>query len=87
MMAFAVSGANIAQPFVTGFPGVQPYTHDSLACSSPCSIGVSVPSGAFIFQVGGDTGDKIQTAGVGMTLIQSSERGEDIYSQYEMVPS
>ncbi|MDA4136272.1 MAG: hypothetical protein OK449_04645 [Thaumarchaeota archaeon] len=87
MTAFAVSGANIAQPFVAGFPEVQPYTNDRLVCASPCNVGVLVPAGAFVFQVGGDTGDKIQTAGLGMTLIQSSERGEDLYSQYEVVPS
>jgi hypothetical protein len=85
VVAFAVSGANTAHPFVSGSPLSQ--ANIKCAGTGPCNTGFSAPAGSFVFQVGGDTGDKIQTAGAGMTLIQTSERGQDLYSQYEVLPA
>jgi hypothetical protein len=78
--AFAVSGGNTTNPFVQGFP----ISQANLNCAAPCNTGVSAPAGAFVFQIGGDTGSKLQTAGPGITLIQSSKSGQDVYAQYEV---
>jgi hypothetical protein len=83
--AFAVSGGNTANPFVSSFPISQ--ANMKCAGTGPCNTGVSAPAGSFVFQIGGDSGDKIQTAGPGMTLIQSSERGQDLYCQFEVLSS
>ena len=83
MVAFAVAGANTANPFVSGFP----LSQANLKCASPCNTGVSAPAGSFVFQVGGDTGNKLQTAGAGMTLIQATRAGQDAYAQYEVLSS
>jgi hypothetical protein len=83
IIAFAVSGANTAQPFASGFP----LSQANLKCASPCNTGVSAPAGAFVFQVGGDTGSTLQTAGTGMTLIQATKEGQDSYAQYEALSS
>ena len=82
IVVFAVSGANTVNPFVSGFPESQA----NLKCTDPCNTGVSAPAGAFVLQIGGDTGYMLQTAGTGMTLIQTTRAGQDVYAQYE-VPS
>jgi hypothetical protein len=79
MIAFAVSGGNIADPFVPGLPDAQA----NVQCTTPpCSKGVTAPAGSFVFQVGGSTGDTVETAGTGMTLIGASDRAADIFAQY-----
>ncbi len=83
VVAFGVSGANTANPFVSGMPIAQA---NGKCSDHPCNTGVSAPAGSFVFQIGGDTGSKLQTAGSGMTLIRASTTDEDIYAQYE-VPS
>ena len=83
VIAFAVSGANTASPFVPGLPDAQA----NLKCAGPCNQGVSAPAGSFIFQVGASTGNVIQTAGAGMTLIESSLRDANIFAQYEVSSS
>ena len=83
MVVFAVTGANTANPFLSGYP----ISQANLACSSPCNEGVTAPAGTFVFQVGGDTGNTLQTAGTGMTLIQASRSGQDIYAQYQVLSS
>src|SRR5208283_2733187 len=82
MVAFAVSGANSAQPFAAGFPVAQA---NPKGCGGPCDTGISAPAGSFLFQMGGDTGSVLQTAGSGMTLIQSSKSGQDAYAQFEVL--
>src|ERR1700722_15221725 len=81
VVAFAISGANTANPFAAGFP----LSQANLNCASPCNTGVSAPAGSFVFQVGGDTGNTLQTSGSGMTLIQTTRAGQDIYAQYETI--
>ena len=51
----------------------------------PCNTGVSTNNAYdFVFQIGGDTGNTLQSAGSGSTLIQSTTNGEDVYSQYQL---
>jgi len=83
VVAFAVSGANTAVPFVGGLPDDQA----NLPCATYCSEGVTVPAGSFVFQFGGSAGNTIQTAGAGMSLIAASNRDADVFAQYEVLPS
>jgi hypothetical protein len=82
VVAFAVSGANTVKPFL-GLPESQA----NINCASPCNTGVSAAAGSFVFQVGGDTGSTLQTAGTGMTLIQATRSGQDAYAQYQVLSS
>jgi hypothetical protein len=84
VLAFAVSGANTAVPFVGGLPDIQA----NIQCRAPpCNEGVTAPAGSFLFQFGGSTGGTIQTAGPGMTLIAASNKGASTFAQYEVLSS
>ncbi|MDA4112898.1 MAG: PQQ-binding-like beta-propeller repeat protein [Thaumarchaeota archaeon] len=85
VIAFGVSGANTASPFDTN-PSL-PRVQANINCpgSIPCNTGVSTTNNPdFVFQFGGDTEYTIQTAGAGLTLIQSNVAGQTAYAQYEI---
>ncbi len=87
VVAFGISGANTANPFDPN-PSLPVGQTNTLGCPSslPCNTGVSTTNpNDFVFQIGGDTGSTLQTAGAGMTLIQATKAGEDIYGQYEVL--
>jgi hypothetical protein len=84
MIAFGVSGANTASPFDpnSALPAAQS-NNPACPASDPCDTKVSTSNANdFVFQIGGDTGGKLQTAGPGLFLIQSTTKGQDVYAQY-----
>ena len=88
VIAFGVSGANTTSPFDPN-PAL-PKAQANIACLNnvPCNIGVSTTNNAdFVFQFGGDTGNTLQTAGGGFTLIQAGLAGQTAYAQYEITSS
>jgi hypothetical protein len=89
VVAFGVSGANTASPFDTNptLPVAQSNNPDCPG-SKPCDTGVSTTSSNdFVFQIGGDTGGILQTAGAGFNLIASTTRRQDAYAQYRLTTS
>lgn len=85
VVAFAVSGANVQNPF-DGNPSL-PKLQANINCpgSNPCNTDVSTTGAAdFVFQFGGDTGYDKQTAGAGFTLIGYNAPGANAYAQYEI---
>jgi hypothetical protein len=86
VVAFGVSGANTPSPFDVNavLPDAQA-NNANCKNSDPCNSGVSTSNANdLVFQIGGDTGSKLQTAGAGMTLIQATKSGQDVYAQYEL---